>query len=423
MKLLKKISIYFIISSAFVIITGSVTTYFVIQALINEEVQETLELEKKDLLEHIQITGLNQERLKFGNVDIVQIPDSITLPEQYSDTLIYIAEENEAVPFMQLELNARISGKNYRIHLRRSLIEKDDVALGITVMMTILFILMILLLNVINFWSGRRLWNPFYQTLNKLTRFKLTNREDFHLADENIDEFHQLNNTLNILAAKLQEDYRTLKEFSENAAHEMQTPLAVMRSKLDVLIQDKSLTAEQMQTIQSLLHSVSRLARLNQSLNLLTKIENLEFNEIEEIDFSTLIEQQIVNLNELIQMNELKVEMHLDIHFIKRINPFMAETLLTNLLINAVKHNISGGFIEIETTADSLIISNSGPPLQSKPQDLFSRFKKDHPSPDSPGLGLSIVQSICEHNGLKAEYWYNEEKHTITIHNQNLEIR
>ncbi len=417
MKLLKRISLYFIVSSAIVFIIGSISTYLVIQALISEEVHETLESEMNDLLEHIRILGLPQNGLKFGNVEVIQIPDSITIPKIYSDTLIFVAEENELVPFMQLELNAHISHKNYRINLRRSLIEKDDVALGITIMMMVVFVLMILLLNIINFWSGRRLWEPFYAALKNLKSFNLNNRSALNLPPAEIDEFNQLNQTLNKMADKLQNDYRTLKEFSENASHEMQTPLAVMRSKLDVLIQDQTLSAAQMELIDSLYHSVDRLARLNQSLNLLTKIENREFKEQENVDFCTLIEQQLVNLNELIQISELNIETHLETRFVKLFNNFMAETLISNLLVNAVKHNLPQGNIKIETTIDSLTISNSGPPLQSNPKELFERFKKHSPVTDSPGLGLSIVQSICEQNGISIDYQYSQKTHRIKIIN------
>ena len=417
MKLLKKINFYFMFFSFLVFMLGSISTYLVLQALIDEEVRETLESEKKNILEQFKLTGLSQEYLQSGNMEIRRIPDMLSCEETFTDTVIFVSEEQETVPFRQLTFGARLNNKNYQIRLRRSLIEKDDLVLGITVMMMAIFVAMILLLNAINYWSDRRLWKPFYRALIKLETFNLNSRTALNLPAENIDEFNQLNKTLNNMAAKLQNDYHTLKEFSENAAHEMQTPLAVIRSKLDALIQDQTLSEEQIQTIHSLFHSVSRMARLNQSLNLLTKIENREFNEKQEVDFSTLIEQQLANLNELIQMSELKVEMELDKRFIKRFNVIMAETLLSNLLSNAIKHNLPGGFIKIKTSPGSITISNSGAPLQSNPQELFSRFKKDRSAPDSPGLGLSIVQSICQQNGLSVDYQCSQEKHQITITN------
>ncbi len=417
MKLLKKISIYFILFSAIVFVLGSISTYLVLQELISEEVHETLESEKKNILEQLEMTGLPETHFKTGKLEILRIPDSVFISETFKDTLLFVPEEHEPVPFSQLVFSARVHHGNYRITLRRSLIEKDDVVLGITVMMMVIFITMILLLNAINYWSDRRLWKPFYRALDKLKTFQLNSRQGLDLPAEQIDEFNQLNRELNAMTAKLQEDYRTLKEFSENAAHEMQTPLAVIRSKLDVLIQDQSLSETQMQTIQALYHAVNRLARLNQSLNLLTKIENREFSQTQAVDFNALIDEQLLNLEELIQMNQLRVQRHYTDKFVLEFNPLMAETLVSNLLVNAVKHNLPQGFITIETGKNSLTISNSGPPLQSDPQELFERFKKDSPTPDSPGLGLSIVQSICRQNGLEIEYRFEDGKHIIQIEN------
>lgn len=417
MKLFKKISLYFMIASGTVFILGSISTYLIVQTLISEEVEETLELEKNDLLEHIGITGLPAGGLKSGNMEIVRIADSLTIPKSFTDTMIYVSEEGEPVPFRQLQLSQRLDGVNYRVQLQRSLLEKEDVALGITVMMMVLFVTMILLLNAINYWSDRRLWYPFYHALSRLKKFNLSKGEKLNLPQDTIDEFNQLNQTLNKMTAKLCDDYRNLKEFSENASHEMQTPLAVMRSKLDVLIQDHSLSEEQMASIQSLYQSVHRLARINQSLNLLTKIENLEFSQKQEVDFNNLIVQHLANLDELIQLKELKITTELSTKFLKAFNPFMAETLISNLLSNAIKHNLHGGFIKIKTGQGSITICNSGAPLQSNPQELFSRFKKDRSAPDSPGLGLSIVQSICQQNRLSIDYQCIKEKHQITITN------
>jgi len=417
MKLLKKISIYFILFSAIVFVLGSISTYLVLQELISEEVHETLESEKKNILEELEMTGLPGAQLKTGKLEISRIPDSVFISETFKDTLLFVPEEHEPVPFSQLVFSARVQHGNYRITLRSSLIEKDDVVLGITVMMMVIFITMILLLNGINYWSDRRLWKPFYRALDKLKTFQLNSRQGLVLPAEGIDEFNQLNRALNTMTAKLQDDYRSLKEFSENAAHEMQTPLAVIRSKLDVLIQDQSLSEAQMQTIQALYQAVNRLARLNQSLNLLTKIENREFSQKQAVDFNALIDEQLLNLEELIHMNQLRIQRHYTDQFVLEFNPLMAETLVSNLLVNAVKHNLPQGFIHIKTTKEAIAITNSGPPLQSDPQELFERFKKDSPVPDSPGLGLSIVQSICRQNGLGIEYRYDGGKHIIQIEN------
>ena len=416
MKLTKKVIHYYIVSSLLIFALGSATIYFVLKALISEEVDETLRSEKVRIVKQLQH---DQKPIPANwatiNLEIRSVPEINALKETLKDTVIYVKETNETIPLRQLCFCTKINNHNYRIILRRSLIEREDLVTGVFAVMIGIFLTTILIMNLVNIRSDKKLWKPFYETLDKLITFRLDSKQALNLPKAPIDEFNRLNRTLNQMAEKLWQDYRNLKQFSENTAHEMQTPLAIIRSKLDVLIQDASLSEKQLQTIHSLYQAVSRLSRLNQSLNLLTKIENQEFTDKQRIDFNRLIEKHLYDLDELIQMKQLKIKTHAKSHFSLELNPFMAETLISNLLVNAIQHNQAQGFITIETTETGLTISNSGPELQSDPQKLFERFKKDRPEPDSPGLGLSIVQSICRQNGLKITYEYQDGTHRVRV--------
>lgn len=420
MKLTKKVIRYYIASSLLIFALGSVTIYFVLKALIAEEVDETLRSEKVRIVKQLQHDPKTiPANWATTNLEIRSVPGINSLKEALKDTVIFVKETNETIPLRQLCFYTKINNHIYRIILRRSLIEREDLVTGVFAVMIGIFLATILIMNLINIRSDKKLWKPFYETLDKLTTFRLDSKQALNLPKVPIDEFDRLNQTLNQMAEKLQRDYRNLKQFSENTAHEMQTPLAIIRSKLDVLIQDASLSEEQLQTIHSLYQAVSRLSRLNQSLNLLTKIENQEFSEKHDINFNALLKEQLHNFDELIQMKQLKIQTHVKSHFVLNMNPFMAETLVSNLLVNAVQHNQPQGFITIETSEEALTISNSGPELKSTPQELFERFKKDRPEPDSPGLGLSIVQSICRQNGLKIKYEYQDGTHRVRVWKEN----
>ncbi len=414
-KLSTKVVQYFAFASLFVFVLGSLTFYLLVKGLIAEEVDETLISEKKRILTKLAHESRPVPNWDTINMKIRPVNKTYSRQESWNDTLIFVKETNENIPMRQLRFFARVNDQTYQITLRRSLIEKEDLITGVFGVMVGIFVMMIVILNIVNIYSDRKLWKPFYTALNELNAFELSGKRPLQLPESTIKEFNQLNKTLNALTQKIQNDYRNLKEFSENAAHEMQTPLAVIRSKLDVLIQNQSLSKEQMQIIQSLYQAVNRLARLNQSLNLLTKIENREFNEKQSIDFNSLIDEQLKHLEELIGIKQIRVQRRYQERFIFDLNPFMAETLISNLLINALKHNIPEGFIEIATTKSSLQITNSGPHLKSDPQKMFERFKKDRPTSDSPGLGLSIVQSICQQNGLDVFYQYEKSQHMVAI--------
>jgi len=385
--------------------------------LVIEGVDETLEAEKNNLifqLQHIEnpddILGNHSYRLEIHNTT-----SGKNIAQTLSDTLLFVGEEDEGVPFRQIKLSKIIDGKNYVIILRRSLIEKEDLITGITVLLGLVFFLIFLSLNLISYLGEKKWWKPFYETLHKLSNFNLAQKEEIIFNHSGIDEFNKLNESLEKLTEKMRSDFNNLKEFSENAAHEMQTPLAIIRSKLDVMIQDASLNENQFNSIRSLYDAVNRLDRLNKSLNLLTKIENQEFTQKENVNITQLITRQLDNLKELIESKSLQIHSDIEESIFIWINPFIADALISNLLVNAIKHNLESGKILIELTREKLTIKNTGKPPQAATEKLFERFKKDNQTSDSPGLGLSIVKKICELNNLKLKYEFKQKFHVVTV--------
>jgi signal transduction histidine kinase len=417
MKLQKKISLYFFFISLVVFVLSSIASFYALRTLVLEEVDETLEVEMSNLIS--QLKKLNEPTNYLENhsyrLEIYPIDDNIKPTQSLNDTLIYLGEEDEGVPFRQLKLSQTINGKNYMILLRRSLIERDDLITGLTITLVIIFALIFLSLNLINYFGEKKWWKPFYNTLDKLSSFNLAHKAKISFSKSDIDEFNKLNETLEEMTVKMRKDFQNLKEFTENASHEMQTPLAIIRSKLDVMIQDKSLSENQFNTIGSLYDAVNRLAKLNQSLNLLTKIENEEFEQKELVNISELILEQLRNSDELIKSKFLEVNKNIENDVTILINPLMAETLISNLLINAIKHNEEKGKILIQLNSNYLEIKNTGKPPQTSTDELFERFKKDKQTSDSPGLGLSIVKKICELNKFNIEYNFVNGFHTIKV--------
>ncbi len=417
MKLQKKISIYFFGISLLVFALNILVSYFVLKNLVLEEVDETLEAEKSNLISRLN-KQQSPDSIFFNHsyrLEIYPLNNNIRYSQRLSDTLLYVGEEGEGVPFRQIKSSQIIHGKNYLIVLRRSLIEREDLIAGITFLFGIVFFLVFLSLNLINYFGEKKWWKPFYETLEKLTNYNLTQKEKVKFNNSGIDEFNKLNKSLEELIEKMRGDFNNLKEFSENASHEMQTPLAIIRSKLDVMIQDTSLNENQFNTIRSLYDAVNRLSKLNQSLNFLTKLENQEFTQKEDVNISQLIIRQLDNLKELIESKLLQVHSDIEKDILIQINPFIADALISNLLINAIKHNLENGEIFIELSHEKFTIRNTGKPPTVSTEKLFERFKKGDQTSDSQGLGLAIVKKICELNNLNLKYEFKQNFHIITI--------
>ena len=215
------------------------------------------------------------------------------------------------------------------------------------------------------------------------------------------------------MTRKMRNDYLNLKEFSENASHEIQTPLAVIRSKTDLLMQQKNLNKDSISLIKSINEATTKLFKLNQGLLLISKIENQVFHEKKMVSLKQITENSLENYKEIMQLKKIKVEMDAKDEAFVEMNEMLAEVMISNLLSNAVRFNVDSGFINCHIDNMFLIITNSGLPLTIDPEILFRRFHKASDNPQSVGLGLAIVKKITESYGMHIEYSCRNNIHEI----------
>jgi signal transduction histidine kinase len=286
---------------------------------------------------------------------------------------------------------------------------------AIIIAFSLLFLILLAFLISGNYFISRNVWKPFYHTLEKLNRYDISLNNPLYLDKSSISEFRQLNKTLDQMSKKLQRDYMNLKEFNENASHEIQTPLAIIKSKLELLIQDEKLSEPQIKIINSVYESAGRMSKLNSGLLLISKIDNNQFPLVEKINFQVLIEKNIEHLAELISGKKIGVNLSFSQPVEIEMNRTLAEILVSNLLSNAIQHNSEGGSIEVMMERERFSISNTGSPLIIPPEELFERFRKSSRHSDSVGLGLAIVKRIVSYYFFPIDYKVNGTVHQITI--------
>jgi signal transduction histidine kinase len=217
------------------------------------------------------------------------------------------------------------------------------------------------------------------------------------------------------MTSKARRDYQSLKEFTENASHEMQTPLAIAKGKLELLQQNINLDENQSKLLDDSQKALTKLSRLGQALSLLAKIENQEFTTQTNIDFSTIVTHTISLFEELATLKNIKLEYYLQPNIYVKMDTTLADVLVTNIIKNAIQHNIENGWIRVYLDQHKLEVINSGEELHLSPETLFLRFKKSNQSKGSLGLGLAIVKKICEVNQLQVQYNYNDQTHSVQI--------
>lgn len=418
MKLLARTNLYYIFFSVITYFIVAGMFYFAIEYVIYRDVDKRLLVERRDFEQFIQTNGYWVESCYFveNKISLKPVSAGVGTVAMFKDTVLFDRYNHEQVPFRQYTFGKQIAGEFYNVSIRKSLIESNQLLTFITIVMLISLSAGLSLLFLFQRRTSKKMWQPFYESLSKAKSFDIIEGRGLKLKNQEIFEFNELNSSLNKMTDKISSDYQNLKEFTENASHEIQTPLALINSRVEGLIQAHEISDKHMSWIQDIHESTMRLSRLNHALLLLAKIENGQFYEKESIDLNSIIERKLQELQELFDMKSITVSFQQDESFSLQMHHALADILVTNLLNNAVRHNLpTAGTIRITANASQVIFENTGSPLTISPEELFKRFKKQNLSSGSLGLGLAIVKKICATHLLNIEYSVKDNLHFITL--------
>jgi len=418
MKLLLRTSIYYIIITFIVFTLGSTILYNI---FLNEIKTET------------DLYLIERFHTVISTLDTVNQPESISNYKLEIDTLSNVPEKLGRESFVfsdtmvmhqylrRMENNRKMTGvikvnESYlKLTLFDVIVESDDIMDGVFNALWRLFLFLGIVMVISSFLISRTIFKPFNQTLQKIKNFNIKELQPIKFKKSHTHEFNQLNQFIEQMTEKVNADYRNLKEFSENASHEMQTPLAIAKGKLELMLQSNDLDEKNMSMIESAYISIDHISKLGSSLTLLTRIENMEFSDRVDCVFSDLLQKSLDDFDELYQMKEIAVEKAIEKNVVIQNDPDLLKILVNNLLNNALRHNNQGGSVKINLDRNNFSISNTGEDLQFSPDELFERFKKDKQSSTSLGLGLAIVKKICDISGYTIKYSYEKGRHQITI--------
>ncbi|MBW8324406.1 MAG: HAMP domain-containing histidine kinase [Prolixibacteraceae bacterium] len=388
-------------------IAGSIFCFYMIEYISYEEADEFLTYEMQRLVNYHEEFNDLPEFHQVTNI----IPDLRLDKPMFKDTMILETGDNEMMPYRELHFSINHHGTYQTLVLRHLLLGRDDIAEGtILIIIGLMLLVGFSLFIIVNYMAGK-IWNPFYKTLDKLVKFKISGPVPEFPATT-IDEFKTLNTTLGTLLKKVSDDYRHNKEFSENTSHELQTHLAVIRASTEKLL-NKPDEVPQIEELQKIYVASTKLSQVQKSFFLLSKINNREYSNPVEIDLRKLIVQALGFFEEAIAIRGIKVERRFEPCSLS-MDTGLAEILVNNLIKNAVKHNIQNGDILITLSASALIIENSGLPFAGNAETLLERFAKGKNG--NIGIGLAIVNQICELYSFRISYIVSEQaRHQISI--------
>lgn len=417
MKLSSRITYYFIVIVFLSLAIGFSIFYISIERVTNRSAIRKMEHLNEYIILQLKTQPIDSLEKKHPTVSIS------VLPEKFDTLVDEVIEEKEAVwndelqsygynikvihyPFVD-NVHYQITNEDYLIK-----IEKEY---WLSVLMVVAWIFVFILITIIFFGEmiARNLYMPFYSLLAQMKGFDVRKGEQIQIMDTHTTELDELNQLFRQMADKSIQQYQLLKEFTENLSHELQTPLAHLKGKIELLL-DTDLSEEQMKALSVMYDELNRMSSLNRSLVLLMSLEDHETSS-ERVLFSTALKETIAQYEDIIEMGGRTLEVSIKDNVYITINPMLLQIVLSNLISNASRHNIENGSIHITLTDNFFEIKNTGVPNELTNETIFNRFKKGTSDSGSLGIGLALVKKIVDVYGYKITYKAEHNFHTFIL--------
>ena len=415
MKLTNHIALRYIGVATIVLLISVPLFYVVLQRVMWNSIDESLRFQKEWTEE--QLKNISPEHFVSFNNDIIILPRLFPNIERYYNEKIYIPYDKEMVTYRVLEFNTKARGIPYAVRIQKSLVESEDVLQAIAAMQIGVLLILLLSLILINRNLRKNVWIPFYKTLDKLRSYRIDGEESFNLSTSKIEEINSLNRSLNDLTKHNKEIFTTQKEFTENASHELQTPLATMQSSLDLLWQTSPLSEEQARLVQNLTETNIRMSKLNKALLLLAKIDNNQFTDKKEISVGKLTKKILVQYENNFALKNIQIQKDISSVVTVFADETIMESLIGNLISNAFRHTPLNGYVDLQISNNSFKVGNTAKEQQPLDKErLFCRFQKQQYNvQNSFGIGLEICHHICIKSGFEIHYDFSDNKNWFIV--------
>lgn len=404
-----------------IFIAWATVFYFILSDELIDEVDDQLEVYS----EHIMRQWLAGEALPDStdgsNNTYYMRPISETefaagqrVAYEFQDVHIASRRETEPARVMRT-LFEHNDGTCWELTVMTPVYERNEVISTILVATFVLLAVMLLVVIGVFAWVFVRHTQPLYRVLEHLDSYAIGKRQPLH-NETNVTEFQRLNESVSACIDRIEEAYERERRFIGDASHELQTPLAICQNRIEMMMEDESLTEQQAVELAKMQQTMAELIRLNKTLLFLSKIENNQFIEQSEVNINAILHRQMEMLSEVYESRGITVNLYEKGPWVLTANHELMTSLVSNLLRNAYLHNTPQGTIDIYIKEGALCVSNTGDSEPLDKERLFDRFyKAHHDKRHSNGLGLSIVRAICTVSHLTVSYTFESGKHLFCV--------
>lgn len=385
-------------------------------AYITEEVYDNIDDGLKNLKLHIireaQVNPeiLNTHEYGINQFRITPLPkDNYVLTNSFETSTMFMEYDDDYEPIRKLTCVFNYNNsESYQLEIITSMIEEDELLQNMLIGLLGLYIMLVASIILLNHFLLKKIWRSFFDLLNKLKNYQITSAQSFEISKSPIDEFNNLGKEMQSMIVRTEETFKSQKLFIENASHELQTPLSIVRNKLELLAEDSD-SEQQLTDISTIIDAVNRMILLNKSLLILSRVENKQYNNSQQIDFCEITDELIIEYNDLLTYKKVNIIKSYTQPFVIDINATLARTLINNLIRNAIIHNHPKGEITISSEKNKFTFKNTGINAPLNKDIIFHRFYKGTTNEQSTGLGLSIIKSIIDsYPNLEINYYYQD---------------
>ena len=418
MKLIHRITLRLSLILLPILLVWAAVFYYTMVGEINDETDDSLE-DYAEMLVRRTLTGGELPGQSDGSnntYSIELLPDSVHHDQilEFKDEKVYIPEKRETEPARVLNMTfSDGEGNTYLLTVSTPTFEREDLLLAVFWHLVALYAILVVTILAVTALVFNYSMRPLYKLLEWLDNYHPGNGVDDLPTDSQTAEFKKLTESARSTIERAEKYFERQKQFIGNASHELQTPLAVLGTRIEWMIDNTQLTEEQFAELTKMRQSLHRLSRLNRTLLLISKIENAQFNEKDDVDIVELIKREVEVYEEVYGYKEIECRVELPERFVVTMDESLATTMVTNLIKNAFLHTAEGGSIIISIKDGELYVANSGDEALDATR-LFDRFYTSGKS-GSTGLGLALVKSIAEFYKFGLEYSFVEGKHRFAV--------
>lgn len=420
MKLQNKLAFFNAFTKVIIIIIIGITMPIRIESLIRENINNRLISKKEKFISNLsknEVTHMIREsdNSNFSSYNILKEEFILlSIVEQLPENMVEMAFvderreiEGEIYTFRVLKNFFNYEGKFYGLEIGATLEEADELKKDIWLFSFFVLTFGIALSMFLDIAFAKYLLRPFYSIIEKkLKKIKHPANFDFTRIKTSTEDFRLLDESLNETMEKINETFAREKQFIANASHEMLTPLSILKSRFEIMINMPDLSDEAADRIFLSLKTIERMRMMINSLLMISKIENAQFAINEKVGIAALVNDIIEDLEDRLHEKNVSIVNIIDEDIFLTCNRGLMQTMFLNLVANALKYNKQGGKISlssfIHTNGCTISIIDTG--IGMSPEQvakIFNRFIKFSSTEyEGHGLGLAIVKSIATFHGI-----------------------